>query len=454
MHAAYLDTDLRGEGGAPGAETLDTEVCVVGGGPGGLALALELALRGRRAVVVEQKAGVERSFRGESLSPDAVWLLDRLGLMARLRPDALATRRLEIHDGGRRVLRADFGAAGWPSPLPMEITQPAMLAAIHERARDLPRLRIEHGRTATALLRGRDGRVVGVRCEGVRGRLDVRAALTVAADGRYSRLRPLAGLQAAEIPLNRDFVWFKVPRPTTWDPHTYQVRLVKGANCALIPTVPDQLRIGFNIPKGQLRALRAQGIGALHERIALLAPELAETVREHVVDWSGTAALDIFTALVPDWSAPGFVLIGDAAHTLSPILGLGVHHALLDAAVLAPLAARALDATRPGEAVDEAVDEAAREFQRVREPSVELSRSLQLRQERAFGLTRPGAVAVRRGVYRLVNRLAPVKRRLMTKVYYSVQQEALGGPRPLEPLPAASAARPTTSTGWTHDRDR
>lgn len=447
MHAAVLETDPRGGGGAPGAEAIDTEVCVVGGGPAGLALALELALRGRRAVVIEQKAGVERSFRGESMSPDAVWLLDRLGLMARLRPDALPTRRLEIHDGGRPVLRADFGGTGWPSPLPMEITQPALLAAIHARAGDLPRLRIEHGRTATALLRGRDGRVAGVRCEGTRGRLDVRAALTVAADGRYSRLRALADLPVVELPLNRDFVWFKVPRPASWDPHTYQVRLLKGANCALIPTVPDQLRIGFNIPKGQLRTLRAQGIGALHERIALLAPELAETVREHVRDWSGTAALDIFTALVPDWSVPGFVLIGDAAHTLSPILGLGVHHALLDAAVLAPLAAEALDAARP----HEALDEAAREFQRLREPSVELSRSLQLRQERAFALTKPVAVAVRRTVYRLVNRFAPAKRRIMTKVYYSVQHATLLGSRPLAPLPAAPAARPTTSTGRAHD---
>jgi 2-polyprenyl-6-methoxyphenol hydroxylase-like FAD-dependent oxidoreductase len=136
------------------------------------------------------------------------------------------------------------------------------------------------------------------------------------------------------------------------------------------------------------------------------------------------------------------VLIGDAAHTLTPILGLGVHHALLDAVVLAPLVAEAFDAAD----VARALDEATRAFQRRREPSVEFSRGLQLRQEKAFALSRPVAVAVRRSVYRVINRSDRVRRRLMTGIYYSLQSAVLSGGQRLDLLPPAPASqRPAES---------
>jgi 2-polyprenyl-6-methoxyphenol hydroxylase-like FAD-dependent oxidoreductase len=252
----------------------------------------------------------------------------------------------------------------------------------------------------------------------------------------------MARLAAKKVPLERDFIWFKVPRPDFWDGQAYQVRLLRGAHGVFIPTVPDQLRVGLNILKGELRTLRSRGIGALHARVAELAPELAETVQTHLPDWSGTSALEIFSTTVPTWSAPGLVLIGDAAHTLTPILGLGVHHALLDAVVLAPLVAEAFDAAD----VARALDEATRAFQRRREPSVEFSRGLQLRQEKAFALSRPVAVAVRRSVYRVINRSDRVRRRLMTGIYYSLQSAVLSGGQRLDLLPPAPASqRPAES---------
>ncbi len=426
----------------------ETDVCVVGGGPAGLLLGLELAKRGRRVTVVEQKNGFERSFRGEAISPDAVWLLERLGLLDRLRGESLVTRRVEIRDAGKVVLSTGFSTAAWPSKYPREIPQPALLSAIHEQAAALPGFRLLSGRAATELLHDDSGRVVGVRCTGEQDgaahvrTVEIRAALTVAADGRYSKLRESAKLAATKVPLERDFIWFKVPRPDFWDGQAYQVRLLRGAHGVFIPTVPDQLRVGLNILKGELRALRGRGIGALHARVAELAPELAETVRTHLPDWSGTSALEIFSTTVPTWSAPGLVLIGDAAHTLTPILGLGVHHALLDAVVLAPLVADAFDAAD----VAQALDGAAREFQRRREPSVEFSRGLQLRQEKAFALSSPVAVAVRRSIYRVINRSDRVRRRLMTGIYYSLQHAVLSGGQRLDLLPPAGATpRPAES---------
>ncbi|HEU5334137.1 MAG TPA: FAD-dependent oxidoreductase [Actinocrinis sp.] len=421
---------------APGAGAVETDVCVVGGGPAGLALALELARRGRRVAVLEQKSGFERSFRGEAVSPDAVWLLDRLGVLAEVRSSARPTRRTEVRDGGRAVFTVEFAAYPWEGRQPMEIPQPPLLAAMARLAAEHPGFRLLSGHAAATLLH-EDGRVAGVACTGPDGPVRVRAALTVIADGRYTKFREQAGLAYTTTPLDRDVLWLKVPQPPAWDADAYSVRIAGGSHLAAIPTVPDQLRIGLNIPKGSYRQWRSQSVSVLHERIDLLAPELSATVREHVTQWSDTALLDVFTTVVPRWSAPGVVLIGDAAHTLSPILGLGVHHALVDGVVLAPLVDRAL--APPGAAqdaaggadgaatVNAAVDAATVEFQRLRDPSVAVSRAMQLRQERAFALSSPAAVALRRALYRLVNGIGPVKRRMVTDVYFGLQRAVRDG---------------------------
>jgi len=421
-----------------GAGAVETDVCVVGAGPAGLALAMELARRGRRVAVLEQKTGFERSFRGEAVSPDAVWLLDRLGVLDEVRSSARPTRRTEVRDGGRRVLTVEFAAYPWEGRQPMEIPQPPLLAAMARLAAEHPGFSLLAGHAAAALLRS-DGRVAGVACMGPDGPVEVRAALTVIADGRYTKFREQAGLAYTKTPLDRDVLWLKVPQPPAWDADAYSVRIAGGSHLAAIPTVPDQLRIGLNIPKGSYRQWRAQDVSVLHERIDLLAPELSATVREHVTDWSDTALLDVFTTVVPRWSAPGVVLIGDAAHTLSPILGLGVHHALVDGVVLAPLVDRALAA--PGASQDAAVDGAAVEFQRLREPSVAASRTMQLRQEHAFALSSRAAVALRRTLYRLVNGIGPVKRRMVTDVYFSLQRAVRDGELALDlAAPRAKAA--------------
>ncbi|MGW0560027.1 FAD-dependent oxidoreductase [Streptomyces sp. NPDC003016] len=397
---------------------LTAEVCVVGGGPAGLTLAVELAKRSVSVVVVEQSGHFDRSFRGESVSPDSVWLLDRLGVLDRLDGAYQQMHRMEIVDSGSTVLRADFTRFPYPHPYPVEMPQPALLGALAALGAEYPdHFTLVRRATATGLLR-EDGRAVtGVRARTPDGEVTVRAALTVAADGRFSKVREMSGLEYTKIPLERDVVWLKLPFPAEWDDRTYRIRIEGDQHGLFIPTRPDSVRVGFNIPKGGLKELRAQGLPALYERLDRLAPELSATVRSEIRSWSDTSMLDIFTTLVPRWSAPGLVLMGDAAHTLTPILGQGVNHSIIDAVTLAPLVEKAL----AGGGGTTALLRASEEFQRAREGSVSKSRGLQLRQERLFALH--GAKgAFRRALYRVVDRSQRLKQRVLAGAYFQLQE--------------------------------
>ncbi|MFF3712743.1 FAD-dependent oxidoreductase [Streptomyces phaeochromogenes] len=394
-----------------------TQVCVVGGGPAGLTLAVELARRSVPVVVVEASRHFNRSFRGESVSPDSVWLLDRLGLLDRLDGEYVQMHRMRIQDSGHTVFAADFERFRYPHPFPVELPQPALLSALAETGAAHPGFTLLQGATATGLLRDDDGTVTGVRVRTAEGEREIRATLTVAADGRFSKVREMSGLGYRTMPLERDVIWLKLPFPYgEWDDRTYRVRIRGDQHGLFIPTRPDSVRVGFNIPKGGLKEMRAQGLPRLYERLDALAPELSGAVREQIRSWSDTSMLDIFTTVVPRWSAPGIVLVGDAAHTLTPILGQGVNHAIIDAVTLAPLVADALDSGPV------ALNAATDSFQRAREASVARSRALQLRQERLFTLHGRVGGAWRRTLYRAVNRSELLTRRVLAGAYFQLQE--------------------------------
>ena len=395
-------------------ETVDTDILVIGGGPAGMALGLALSLHGVGVTVLESSATSTRSFRGESISPDSVFVLRSLGVFDQLPAGSHTTvDGLRIVDAGQSVLSLRFEELRSDSELPTEVPQDVLLDAMHASANP-GKLRVIRAATVTELVRTA-GRVSGVRYrrEGVVH--SIASRLVVAADGRYGTTASMASLPSRRKPMQRDFLWVKVTAPDSWDRTRYQVRMRADSHVMCIPTVPDLVRLGVNIPPGGLREIRASGLPALHDRIGRLVPELADTVAEQIGSWRDTSVLDIFTSYMPRWSTPGLVAIGDAAHTLSPVLAQGVNHAILDAVVLADLLPAALT-----HSTDIAIDDACRRFQDIREKSVEDARSLQMRQELAFAQRGYAAEIGRRSVYRAIGRSASLKRRIWGPIYYSL----------------------------------
>jgi 2-polyprenyl-6-methoxyphenol hydroxylase-like FAD-dependent oxidoreductase len=402
-------------------KSIQTDVCIIGGGPAGLTLALELVKKNLRVIVVEQAKHYDRSFRGESLSPDSVYILDYLEILDKLEQKGfISTNNLEIVENEEKVLDINFHNFKYKYKYPIDLPQPVLLGALLEKAANYVEFQIFRGALCNDLIT-KEGKILGVHCQTEEGKLEIYANLVVGADGRFSRVRDLAKLPYQKIPLNRDVLWFRLPLPRQWKNSTCRVKIMRDRHALFLPTYPDTVRVGFNIPKGGLKAVKKQGIKYLHEMIGELEPDIAESTRENIKTWEDTSFLEIFTTIVSVWYRPGLVLIGDAAHTLSPILGQGVNHAIIDAITLAPIVEKCLK-DNPNNIVGV---ESLQKFQKSREKDIETVRNIQLRQEKVFSFQSDLMTFLRRTIYRILNKNFWMQRIIWQKICYEQQVRKL-----------------------------
>ena len=396
----------------------DTEVCIVGGGPAGLALALCLGRLGRDVLVLEAATQYERSFRGESIQPDTVSILSELGIAESLgRSGWTETHGLHVSERGRDLLRIDFSSRPYRHRYMVDVPQDVLLDTLADAISKLSNVRLTRGARATALIEGPDGEIAGVCYNSGGVALRVGARVVVGADGRYSRIRALAGIRADRVAQPRDFLWCKMPRPDGWIENWTRVLLNGARHLVLLPTHPNLLRTGINIPKGGLAAVKADGLEALHRSVDNLDAAFGLHFREHLRDWSDFNFLEIFTSVAETWGRRGLVLIGDAAHTVTPLLGQGVNIAVEDSVVLAPMLS---DRLRHGQRVDESLVAA---FQSNREPKVQKILKMQMMQERLLNARSPLTLLARRAYYLALNNIGPLQRRLFDSITYRRQRE-------------------------------
>jgi 2-polyprenyl-6-methoxyphenol hydroxylase-like FAD-dependent oxidoreductase len=290
-------------------------------------------------MLLEAHKDFDRDFRGDTIHPSVMEIMDELGLANRLLqlPHA-KMRQLTIKTEAESVTLADFSRLKTRYPYIMMLPQVRFLEFITEEAKGYPNFQLVLGANVQELIE-EDGVLRGVRYRGHGGWHEVRAILTVGADGRHSRIRQLVGFEPIQTSPPMDVLWFRLPRKPE-DPEVGMGRIGRGHILAMLAR-SDSWQIAYVIPKGGYQQIRAAGLEALRQSIVEVAPELSGRV-QHLKDWSQVAFLSVESNCLKRWYRPGLLLIGDAAHVMSPVGGVGINYAIQDAVVAANVLSKPL----------------------------------------------------------------------------------------------------------------
>lgn len=319
----------------------ETTCCIVGAGPAGAMLALLLARKGVEVTLLEEHMDFARDFRGDTVHPSTMEVLEQIGLADRvLQLQHNKTTAMEIETSQGIAASIDFKHLKTRYPYITLIPQVHFLECITEATKRYPNFRLIMGARAEKLIE-EDGYVHGVQYRATDGWHELRAALTVGADGRFSRIRKLAAFEPVKSSPPMDVLWFKLPRQAN-DPGRSGGRLGLGKGHLLVLLDRgDEWQIGYTIIKGGYQQIKAAGLERLREDIGKVLPAFVERMQA-ITEWKQISVLSVESSLLKRWYRPGLLLIGDAAHVMTPVGGVGINYAIQDAVAAANILAENL----------------------------------------------------------------------------------------------------------------
>ena len=310
------------------------QCCIVGGGPAGMMLGYLLGRAGIRTIVLEKHADFFRDFRGDTVHPSTMKIMQELGLLEEfLKVPHQKISHIEGLFGTTGIRLADVSRLATPCPYIALMPQWDFLNFLEVQGRSFPNLQIMKSTKATGLVIEAD-RVVGVRARGETDDIEIRADLTVACDGRHSLMREQARLEVRDIGTPIDVLWFRVGKASDATDGMF-ARLRRGQMMVTLDR-DSYWQCAYVIAKGEIDAVKSRGLDAFRAAVVALAPILRDHIND-VKNWDDVKLLTVKIDRLTQWARPGLLCIGDAAHAMSPVGGVGVNLAVQDAVAAANL---------------------------------------------------------------------------------------------------------------------
>ena len=334
-------------------DPMTTSCCIAGGGPAGMMLGVLLARAGISVVVLEKHADFLRDFRGDTVHPSTMEVIHELGVL----DEFLARPHSELREargvvGDERVTLADFSHLPVHAPFIAMVPQWHFLDFLAEHGRRYPTFTLMMQAEVFELVE-RDARVVGVRAQTPHGPMQIDANLIVGADGRTSTVRSLARMRVDDIGAPIDVLWMRLSKHPE-DSAEAALGNIRNGHIFVMLDRGDYWQCAFVIPKGGYDDLRSAGLDAFRAQIVGIVPWLGNRVRE-ITSWSEVKLLTVKVDRLPQWHRPGLLCIGDAAHAMSPVGGVGINLAIQDAVAAANILWRPLQRGTPSAADLQAV---------------------------------------------------------------------------------------------------
>jgi 2-polyprenyl-6-methoxyphenol hydroxylase-like FAD-dependent oxidoreductase len=382
----------------------EAEVVVVGAGGGGAVLALALAQKGTKAIVLEQADGPPRGLRGEILQPNGQRVLDRLGLLHKLPADSIRPVRLFhfCRAGGERLCTVDYDELPPPYNRALVTLPNVAHHAIIDALRTQPSVALWYGTSFVGLLR-ENQRVVGLIAKREGEEVTVKAKIVVGADGAFSKVRQALGIAADVHLYAQGYLIAIIEAPVPMEEAKYFVG--KRTILALFPAAGRRVFLLYMIDAGSYDRVKAQGIPSLQRAWTAISPS-DEPIFRGLTDWSQTAFLPTGRVRASTWVADGAVLIGDAAHAMNPHASQGRMQAMVDAVTLADLLPECL-------AANDCSAERLKQFERLRRPQVTMLQQLADEEVFFWNTGNPVIGFLRDRVFKTLDRNARLRYRIL-----------------------------------------